>query len=235
MKIRFGAHRKYTVLFVALMAYFFVFPFLKELFPRFSYLVDAFMAFIIISACYSIIGKRRLFMLGVAMLALGLGGIALSNVAQIIWIRLIANLFLMVFCTMIIVSIIKEVLGSMRVTFDVISGALCGYLLIAFTWGLIYQVIELLWPGSFRLGGEVMSFNESVSLADQYWAALNYFSFVTITTLGYGDVTPVSSPASSLAVLEAVLGQFYLVVLVAWLVGRYTKQTYEKHPSRDDA
>lgn len=48
-----------------------------------------------------------------------------------------------------------------------------------------------------------------------------YYSFVTITTLGYGDVTPVSDVAKALSVLEAVVGQLYLVVVIAWLVGMY--------------
>jgi voltage-gated potassium channel Kch len=51
-----------------------------------------------------------------------------------------------------------------------------------------------------------------------------YFSFVTITTLGYGDITPVTDKASALALIEAFVGQIYLVVLVAWLVGMYVSR-----------
>ena len=51
-----------------------------------------------------------------------------------------------------------------------------------------------------------------------------YFSFVTITTLGYGDITPLTNRASALALIEALIGQIYLVVLVAWLVGMYVSR-----------
>ena len=51
-----------------------------------------------------------------------------------------------------------------------------------------------------------------------------YFSFITITTLGYGDITPLTNRASALTLLEAIIGQIYLVVLVAWLVGMYVSR-----------
>jgi voltage-gated potassium channel Kch len=51
-----------------------------------------------------------------------------------------------------------------------------------------------------------------------------YFSFVTITTLGYGDVIPITDKASVLAMMEALIGQIYLVVLVAWLVGMHVSR-----------
>jgi hypothetical protein len=76
--------------------------------------------------------------------------------------------------------------------------------------------VELISPGSFRGPAELAS-----QLADpaQRRLVLNYFSFVTLTTVGYGDIVPASPPARSLACVEAVVGQFYLAVLVAGLVG----------------
>jgi voltage-gated potassium channel len=53
---------------------------------------------------------------------------------------------------------------------------------------------------------------------------LQYYSFVTITTLGYGDTTPVTRAEKSFSVLEAVVGQLYVVVVIAWLVGNYVRQ-----------
>ncbi len=55
-----------------------------------------------------------------------------------------------------------------------------------------------------------------------------YYSFVTITTLGYGDIFPVSTAAKSCAILEAVIGQLYLVITVAWLVGVHISQAMAK-------
>ena len=63
------------------------------------------------------------------------------------------------------------------------------------------------------------SFTGSEGWAETGFSHLNYFSFVTLTTLGYGDINPVSGPASAFAMLEAIIGQLFLVILVARLVG----------------
>ncbi|MGO9374166.1 MAG: potassium channel family protein [Syntrophobacteraceae bacterium] len=89
-----------------------------------------------------------------------------------------------------------------------IAGAVTIYLLLGLIWTRLYQLLELVSPGSFRFpAGE-----------DLNAAALTYFSFVTLATLGYGDITPISLVARDLAVLEAVMGQLYLVILISWLV-----------------
>jgi len=77
------------------------------------------------------------------------------------------------------------------------------------------MILERVSPGSFSFPekgfrGESMRFE--------------YFSFITITTLGYGDITPVTDKATALALIEAVVGQIYLVVLIAWLVGMHVSQ-----------
>ncbi|MGO9373962.1 MAG: potassium channel family protein [Syntrophobacteraceae bacterium] len=89
-----------------------------------------------------------------------------------------------------------------------IAGAVTIYLLLGLIWTRLYQLLELVSPGSFRFpAGE-----------DLNASALTYFSFVTLATLGYGDITPISLVARDLAVLEAIMGQLYLVILIAWLV-----------------
>jgi voltage-gated potassium channel Kch len=82
-------------------------------------------------------------------------------------------------------------------------------------WAFAYMILELVVPGSFsQPGGSIRA--ETMRF--------EYFSFITITTLGYGDITPLSNRASALALLEALIGQIYLVVLVAWLVGMYVSR-----------
>jgi hypothetical protein len=95
-----------------------------------------------------------------------------------------------------------------------IFAALDAYLLAGLVLGVCYLAVEQMWPGSFgpATGGE-FDLDRAV-----------YFSFVTIATLGYGDIVPVSEPARGLAVLEAVGGQMYLAVLVARLVSLYSAQ-----------
>jgi hypothetical protein len=94
-----------------------------------------------------------------------------------------------------------------------IMAALDAYLLAGLLFGVAYGMLERAWPGSF--GG--------VAPGELDLARAIYFSFVTIATLGYGDLVPVSPPARGLAMVEGVGGQFYLAVLVARLVGLYVR------------
>jgi hypothetical protein len=102
----------------------------------------------------------------------------------------------------------KHFLVRERASAQRIAGAVTIYLLIGLIWARLYQVLELLAPGSFRFPQD-----EGLSAA-----GLSYFSFVTLATLGYGDITPVSLVARDLAVLEAVMGQLYMVILISRLV-----------------
>ena len=105
------------------------------------------------------------------------------------------------------------------VTIDTIAGAACAYTLLALVWGNIYVLLELLRPGSFLIPAAWR-----MGPSGDPGAALVYFSFVTLTTVGYGDITPVWPGAGGLAAAEAVVGQLYLAVTIARLVGLHTSQ-----------
>jgi hypothetical protein len=86
-------------------------------------------------------------------------------------------------------------------------------------WGHAFAILDYLVPGSFAdTSIETEASVDPEPIRDQI-AQFNYFSFVTLTTLGYGDMTPLSRPAKNLAALEAILGQLYIAVLIARLVG----------------
>ena len=105
----------------------------------------------------------------------------------------------------------KFVLRDGKVTRDKLAAAICVYLLIGATWGMLFVLLETVDPGSLS-----MSFDAPG--ADAAQDAI-YFSFVTLTTLGYGDIAPISAPARALAIIEAIIGQIYLAVMIARLVG----------------
>jgi len=86
-------------------------------------------------------------------------------------------------------------------------------------WVFLYNITEILHPGSFSLAAVLDAESKK---------ALYFFSFVTLTTLGYGDITPVSGPARSLAMVEAIVGQMYIAVLIARLVGTHISQSMMK-------
>ena len=112
-------------------------------------------------------------------------------------------------------EIVKYIVHARRVTSELIFGAACVYLMIGIVGALLFAVLDVWSPGSLRLPPAAGS---AVDDATQF-SAVAYYSFVTLTTLGYGDITPVSRLARSLSTMQAVTGQLYLAVLVAWVVG----------------
>ena len=128
---------------------------------------------------------------------------------------LLTRIFGVLFFGYAVIIILQMIAGSTDITRETIFAAVVAYLLIALMWAFAYMILELLIPGSFSQPGE------SIRLETMRF---EYFSFITITTLGYGDIAPLTNRASALALLEALVGQIYLVVLVAWLVGMYVSR-----------
>lgn len=99
------------------------------------------------------------------------------------------------------------------VDFNKILGAICIYIFLALIWTIFYQLLETLIPGSFN--------GLSAGLKHIHFNDLVYYSFVTITTLGYGDITPATPFAKALVIIEVIVGVFYIAILVAALVGDF--------------
>ena len=103
------------------------------------------------------------------------------------------------------------------------------YLLLGYFWATAFGLLEYLEPDSFQ--GACMPRPDGASSCDAllaYFPRLTYFGFVTITTLGYGDVTPRTLYAEGLTSLAAVSGQLFLAVLIGRLVGSYVSQHAER-------
>jgi hypothetical protein len=126
-----------------------------------------------------------------------------------------------VFQVMAVVLVLAHVLKGGRVTRDRIAAAICVYLLLGAVWAQAYTIMEVLHPGSFVLNNALIGAESGIRYRafDAF-----YFSFVTLTTLGYGDITPVHHVARAFATLEAVVGPLYLAILIARLVGLHIAQ-----------
>jgi len=116
------------------------------------------------------------------------------------------------FCFFCAGTLLHRIVTAKEVDFEVICGSISAYLLIAITWAVSYDLIYTLNPEAFHLPEIIVDpdFNHFV-----------YFSLTTITTLGYGDITPASAPVGIWSSLEAVTGVFYMAILVARLVSMY--------------
>ncbi len=117
----------------------------------------------------------------------------------------------------------KQIAFDDKLSGNRIVGAVCVYLMLGVIWAILYSLLEAVVPGSFA----GLTENTTDGGWDPDWV---YFSFVTLTTLGYGDILPLSFSARSLAYFEAIVGQFYLAVLVAGLVGAYLSERQDHVP-----
>ena len=117
-----------------------------------------------------------------------------------------------IFWAYILVIILSHLVRAREVTRDTIMGAACAYFLIGFAWSFVFFVAEFVSPGAFSFPHPHESTRIHVFI---------YYSFVTLTTLGFGDITPVSDAARSLTVLEAALGQLFIAISISFLVGSY--------------
>ncbi len=122
------------------------------------------------------------------------------------------------FMLLVALTILFDLFRGSKVSGDTLAGAVCVYLLIALIWGSFFLLIEFMLPGSF-------SFTQGETRL-QLWISREfysffYFSMVTMTTVGYGDMVPVSTLARTFATMEAIIGQIYLAILVARLVGMH--------------
>jgi voltage-gated potassium channel len=162
---------------------------------------------------WSLRGTARAFTLGISLVIIGVVSniLAVSFPSQMLILASFVSLF--AFLLLAIAHTLKQVALENVISVNRLVGAICVYLLLGVIWAVAYSVLDLLAPGSFE---------ELSSVQGQAWdSEWLYFSFVTMTTLGYGDITPASATAKALAYMQAVFGQLYVAILVAGLVSAY--------------
>ncbi len=114
--------------------------------------------------------------------------------------------------------ILVDVLAARQIVFDMICGALCVFVLFGMCWANVFTLLERVSPGSFAVDFSryhVDATHDPLAAAGIF----TYYSFVTLTTVGYGDIVPASALARWLVWLEAIFGQFYMAVFVSRLIG----------------
>ena len=127
--------------------------------------------------------------------------------------------FLFLFYCLVTLEIIRQVWQSKQVNSNVILGLICGYICLGLLGFFICTSIELVDPGSFK--GLV---ERQVNIAENR-EGLVYFSYITLLTIGYGDIVPATKLARNASMLIGLLGQFYMVIITAIVVGKFINQT----------
>jgi hypothetical protein len=132
-----------------------------------------------------------------------------------------------------------------QITSSVLAGAIAGYLMLGITGGLILSVLETLQPGSFvdlvaSQSGNVVTRSHHMTdmVSGQVWdldfSRLNYFAFVSITTVGYGDIVPVRRLAQMACISLSIVGPLYIAIVMGLLISRYTVQTQQAEELEDE-
>lgn len=198
---------RFRPLLVALLFLLLLYPYVENR----QFFVQCLTVIVVLAAIYSVSRQRRLLLLACALGIPALLTTAVSIATANPFAAIVSKITDVLFFGFTTAVLLHHVLADREVTADTLYGAACVYLLSGLTWSLLYGLVELLHPGSFQTAS-----GQGVT-----WSDLLFFSFVTLTTLGYGDITPVSSPARSLATVQAVFGVLYNAILIARLVGLY--------------
>jgi len=206
----------FTALLVTLLLTMLLTPFIEEtLFgiSRFRFFGTG----VLLAGLYAVSRRRRLFWVGLAIV---LPSLALE---WLLGFRSAKPLAVAHF-TLALISlgytagvILYTILDEERITLDTVFGGICVYLMIGLIWMLAFSIVEHLQPGSFLVDGNPLA--HPIDPGEFRNPDLMYFSFVTLTTVGYGDILAKSTPARALAAAEAVFGSLYLAVFIARLVG----------------
>ncbi len=204
--------RGLSSLLLLLFLMFFFAPFIRS--DLVDILISIFLALLLVSGIANMRGRRifracAVLVAGTAMIfSILLQFIPAPAVISLSRLSAIAYFFFL------IDVVLRQVFRSGPVTAHRIRGAVAVYLLIGITWSFIYQLIAQFLPGAF-------SFPQSMTAKpgeEGYQASLTYFSYVTMTTLGYGDIVPVHPVARMFVIVEALIGQLYPATLLARLV-----------------
>jgi hypothetical protein len=209
-----GRIGRYVLLLVSILLLFLLRPFFEGRIGM-AMLLDFIFSFILLSAIYAASEKRYLFFVS---LCVALPPLVLRWTVHFVespTLALLTDILMVAFAAYILTIVLSHVFRQHEVTTDLIMGAVCGYFFIGLMWAFVYTLLESVQAGSFRFGeGQAQDISHFI-----------YYSFVTQTTLGYGDIAPVSAPARSFAVLEAMIGQLYVAILIARLVGIHISQS----------
>ncbi|MGB5482844.1 MAG: ion channel [Eudoraea sp.] len=184
----------------------FIFVFILPAIEFTSNMLSIFLfSLIIFLASYPI--SRKVMFIGFVVILIELA----TRATDLIYVQYLAQLTTNLFIIFLVGSVIRHMMNQKNVSIYTLVNALNGYLLLGIMFMSLVAFCDLYVPGSFNSSG-----NSDMELV--------YYTLITLTTAGYGDITPQLPLAQSLAMLIAVTGQFYVAVVVAILVGKYASK-----------
>lgn len=183
----------------------------------FTFISKLIFSVVLFAAVYAIIEVRRLWIIGVVLLFPTFASIWIEQISEHNRLAFyVDNLTTIAFLGFVGFHFLRYILSCKKVTVNVIYASMCLYLMLAFVWAAIYGNINMFYADAFNFSNGYLQ--DERLLEDQSMSTFTYFSFVTLSTLGYGDITPVNRVAGAWVAVEAMVGQFYIAIVMARLV-----------------
>ena len=209
--------RRFLFLLVSISLILILNPFLIG-FTGLRLILEILFTILLLSGAYAVSQKARVFFFSLLLLIPAMSFHWMTYVKDTAVHSMVSDLFAGAFFAYVAVTILVSLFEETEVSTDLIMASICVYLLIAFFWSSAFSVLEYFQPGSFQIADRT----------GKAFYDFTYFSFVTLTTLGYGDIVPLTPQAKTLSSVEAVMGQIYIATLVARLVAIHTAHSMLK-------
>jgi hypothetical protein len=225
--------RRYSFLLVALFLLFVLHPLVHE-FSVGPWVYDALFTLLFLAAFLFLFRRMKYrlasVLLGAPTVVAIWTGYVVPGIPSVL-LTVVFHVFATCFLGLAVAALLQATHEAEAVSADTLAGAFCGYVLIGVVFGHLYCIVDAVAPESFRTQAEL---GEQLATAQHRRYLLSYYSFITLTTVGYGDIFPASSAARSLACLEALLGQFYIAVVMAELIGLKVSRSVGAPPRAPD-
>ena len=222
--LRIPRFRRFTnvQLLVALGLLFFFFPFVEEV-KGGDVIAAILLSLVLLCAVIAVADNKRIFLIALLLAVPAIVGRWISHFRPDLVpppVFLISGLLLIAF---VVASLLRFVLRAPSVNTNVLCASISAYLMLGIMWTIAYWLVDQLTPGG------AFAFNTSGERQSMQGFNAFYFSFITLSTVGYGDITPVSKVARMLAAMEAIIGLLYVAVLIARLVAIYSSRKSNEH------
>ena len=213
--------RSYLTLLAALFILFIIAPWLSS-FTIFTIRVSDLLSLLVLVAGIYAVHRSRIAALAMCLLGAATVGFQLMYHFGLgeSW-AVVANFFALSFLLGLFLIIEYDVFTAPRVTTETLAGASCGYVLMAAIFASIYSILLQFDPDGLTLWPGAVIDPSQLTFQSAEYGVLGYFSIATLTTLGYGDIVPNSTATRSTAAVEALIGQLYIAIVIARLIGMY--------------
>jgi Ion channel len=213
-------------LLISLVVLFICAPFVEE-FKGGDLVVTSLFSLVLLAGVLAVADRKRILVFAIVLVIPAIAGRWINHfrpdlVSPAVF--LTAGLILIAF---VVANLLRFVLRAPSVNVEVLCASIAAYLMLGLMWAMAYWLVDQMTPGG------AFSFNTNAGPRSMKGFTGFYFSFITLSTVGYGDITPVSRTARWLAAMEAMTGLLYVAVLIARLVSLYSRPNSHGHPGSE--